>query len=202
MENLSIIIALIALVISISTFWLTRIKTGRIKMTRPTVIFFGPDGVGETHKKVFIRTLLYSTSDKGKYIQNMFVRLQRGESVQNFNIWVYDSNGLVRGSGLYVNKSGIASNHHFLMPKDGSSYNFLAGEYKMQIFVETVNEKPKKIFEQILVLSEKQQDEMIEKKAGTYFDWAPNNQNYFSHVDTGPKKEKELIDLIHKLTDE
>ncbi|UOY09223.1 hypothetical protein L0P88_11940 [Muricauda sp. SCSIO 64092] len=202
MDYITLTISLIALTISGLTFWLTRIKSGVVKMTRPTVIFFGPDGAGAEHKKVFIRTLLYSTSDKGKYIQNMFVRLQRGESVQNFNVWVYDNNGLVRGSGLFINKNGIACNHHFLMPKDGTKYDFLAGKYLLQVFVESVDENPKKIFEQRLALTKNQEDEMKSKSAGTYFDWAPNTQNYFSHIDTGPKKDKELTNLIEKLMDE
>jgi len=171
-------------------------------MTRPTIIFFGPDGGEGKHNKVFIRTLLYSTSDRGQYIQNMFIRLQRGESIQNFNVWVYDNNGLVRGSGLFINRSGIACNHHFLLPKDGGDYSFLSGEYILQIYVETVDENSKKIFEQNLHLTKSQQDEMSTKNAGTYFDWAPNTQNYFSHVDEHPKKDKELFDLIEKLADD
>jgi hypothetical protein len=177
-------------------------RKGILKMTRPTVIFFGPDGGGEKHNKVFIRTLLYSSSDRGQYIQNMFIRLQRGESVQNFNVWVYDDKGLVRGSGLFVNKSGIACNHHFLLPKDGINYSFLSGDYVLQVYVETVDENPRKIFEQELHLSKEQHDEMLSKKAGTYFDWAPNTQNYFSHVDTSPKKDKELLGLIEQLTND
>jgi hypothetical protein len=133
----------------------------------------------------------------------MFIRLQRGESVQNFNVWVYDNNGsLVRGSGLYINKSGVSCNHHFLLPKDGSGYSFLSGDYVLQVYVETVDENPKMIFEQNLHLTKQQQDEMANKKAGTYFDWAPNTQNYFSHVDINPKKEKELLDIITQLATE
>lgn len=202
MNYLSIILSIAALTISALTFWLTRMKKGTVKMTRPTIIFFGPDGIGEKHKKVFIRTLVYSTSDRGQYIQNMFVRLQRGESIQNFNVWVYDNNGLVRGSGLFVNKSGLACNHHFLLPKDGGNYDFLSGDYNLQVYIETVDENPFKIFEQKFNLTKPQQEEMFTKKAGIYFDWAPNTQNYFSHVDTGPKKDKELSDLIKKLTDD
>ncbi len=169
-------------------------------MTRPTVIFFGPDGGGEKHNKVFIRTLLYSTSDRGQYIQNMFIRLQRGESVQNFNVWVYDDKGLVRGSGLFISKSGIACNHHFLLPKDGNSYSFLQGDYLLQVFIEPVDENPKMIFEQKLNVTKEQSDEMKSRTAGTYFDWAPNSQTYFSHVDIRPKEDKEISDLIKVLT--
>ena len=169
-------------------------------MTRPTVIFFGPDGGGERHSKVFIRTLLYSSSERGQYIQNMFIRLQRGESIQNFNVWVYDDKGLVRGSGLFISKSGIACNHHFLLPKDGENYSFLPGDYLLQVFIEPVEESPRMLFEQKLSVTKEQSDEMKTRTAGTYFDWAPNSQTYFSHVDIRPKEDEEISDLIKVLT--
>ena len=178
MTYISLAISIAALLISMWTFWLSRIRKGTIKMTRPTVIFFGPDGVGKEHKKVFIRTLLYSTADRGIYIQNMYIRLQRGESHQNFNVWVYDNSGLVRGSGLFVDKSGIACNHHFLLPRDGSRYEFMPGEYLLEVFVEVVGKDPVKLFEQKLPVNEKQEEAMNLKKVGIYYDWAPNSQSY------------------------
>lgn len=200
MPYITLIISLLALLISAYTFWANRIKKGKVKMTRPTVIFFGPDGIGKEDKKVFIRTLLYSTSDKGKYIQNMFVRLQHSEAVQNFNVWVYDDRGLVRGSGLFISKTGLSANHHFLMPKDGTPYDFSAGTYLLQVFVETVNENPVKIFEQTLVITSEQQGKLLEQNLGLYFDWVPNTQNYFAHIDKPTRKQDELVGLIDKLT--
>ncbi len=134
----------------------------------------------------------------------MYIRLQRSESVQNFNVWVYRENNHepVRGSGLFVNKNGVVCAHHFYMPKDGTNYSFLAGEYRLQIYAESVDEAPIKIFEQILTLTKYQEEEMKIRKVGAYFDWAPNTQNYLSHVDTGPKKDEELTDLIERLTDD
>jgi len=199
MDKISITVSLIALTISALTFWLTRLKRGVVKMTRPTIIFFGPDGGGERHNKVFIRTLLYSTSDRGQYIQNMFIRLQRGETVQNFNVWVYDDKGLVRGSGLFINKNGIACNHHFLLPKDGDNYSFLPGDYILQVFIEPVDKSPRMIFEQKLNVTKEQSEEMKTRIAGTYFDWAPNSQTYYSHIDQRPNEEKELTDLFKVL---
>lgn len=159
-------------------------------MTRPTTIFLGPDGAqfeNTKEKKVFIRTLLYSSSEKGQYIQNMYVRLRRSESIQNFNVWVYDDNGLARGSGLFINKEGIASNHHFLLPRN-THYDFLPGEYHLEIFVETVNDKSYKIFEQILNINTSQYDEVTGKNSGIFYDWAPNSKNYEAYVDKRNKK--------------
>ena len=194
-------ISLVALAISGLTFWLTRVKKGVVKMTRPTVVFFGPDGAREQSKKVYIRTLLCSTSDQGRYIQNMYIRLRRGESTQNFNVWVYGNERLMRGSGLFISKNGIAYNHHFLMPKDGTSYDFVAGEYLLQVYVEPVGGSSQKIFEQKVFLTNAQKEEMKVKKAGVYFDWAPNTESYSSHIDAGPRRDEELANLIERMVD-
>jgi hypothetical protein len=88
-------------------------------MTRPAVIYFGPDGPPSQGAavKVFLRTLLYSTAKRAQIVENMYVTLRRGESVQTLNIWVYgDSKPLLRGSGLRVSEDGFASDHHFVLP--------------------------------------------------------------------------------------
>jgi hypothetical protein len=166
-------------------------------MTKPTTIFFGPDGAHMENlkeKKVFIRTLLYSSSDRGQYIQNMYVRLQKGETSQNFNVWVYGDNGLVRGSGLFVNKDGVSSNHHFLLPRH-TSFEFLPGEYLLQLFVETVDKAPYKIFEQTLNITISQYEEIAELKSGIFYDWAPNSQNYYAFVGRARKEDRALTFL-------
>jgi len=90
---LSLFISSIALFISGLTFYYSRLQEGTVKMTRPSLIFFGPEGPQQGRsglKKVFIRTLLFGTSDRGQHIQNMFVHLKCGETVQHFNVWAYN----------------------------------------------------------------------------------------------------------------
>jgi hypothetical protein len=113
-------------------------------MTQPTVIFFGPDGgfrPGQKRRlKVFLRTLLYSTSRRGRTVESLYVNLQCGESKQNFSVWVYGQpNDLARGSGLFVPMEGIATNHHFLLPEDGTDFRLLAGEYLLRVYVKRVS---------------------------------------------------------------
>src|SRR5260221_7320406 len=134
-ENMALTISIVSLIISGLTFWLTRIRKGSLRMTRPSIIcFLGQNGNDEP--KIFIRTLLYATADQGQYIQNMFVRLHRAERIQNFNIWAYGDNGIVRGSGLFASKTGVSANHHFLLPPN-EQWIFAAGDYRLEIFVET-----------------------------------------------------------------
>ncbi len=189
MEIISIIISALALIISGLTAWLALFHHGIIKMTQPTIFFFGPDGTSGP-PKIFLRTLLFSTASKGHIIENMYIKLQRGESVQNFNIWVYgDKETLVRGSGLFVGKEGIACNHHFLLPKDGTTFKFLSGEHILKVFVSLLGRKtPILLFTQKLYLSQEFADEINNENSGVYFDWGPDSKSYHSHIDKNPDK--------------
>ncbi|MBV8810659.1 MAG: hypothetical protein JO033_18475 [Acidobacteriaceae bacterium] len=107
-------------------------------MTQPTVIFFGPDvpraREDAPSPKVYLRTLLFSTSKRGRVIESMHVAWWRNETHQNFNIWVYgEREKLVRGSGLFAGETGVAANHHFLTPTD-STFQFTEGQYRLDVF--------------------------------------------------------------------
>jgi hypothetical protein len=192
---MALTISIVSLVISGLTFWLTRLRKGKLKMTHPSIIcFMGQNGRDEP--KVFMRTLLYATADLGQYIQNMFVRVHRAETIQNFNIWVYNDKELVRGSGLFVGKAGISTYHHFLLPNK-ENWEFIAGEYTLEIFAELVDNRTKKLFELKLHLSKDEEHALRnDKKATVFFNWAPNAKNYSSHIDIRPFTKEELQALL------
>jgi len=51
-------------------------------------------------------------------------------------------------------KTGIAANHHFLTPKDGNSFRFTEGHYKLDIFARLLGDKkPIMLFSQELDIS-------------------------------------------------
>lgn len=189
----SIGISVLALAMSATTLWLTLLRRGEIKMTKPTVIFFGPDGgTGEEKgiSKVFLRTLLYSTAKRGHVVENAYVRLRRGETQQNFNIWVYGEDKLARGSGLFVGHEGIATNHHFLTPSDVRNFDFAAGECKLEVFVKIVGESEARRLSEInLTITPAEADQLRQPGNGIYFDWGPDAGRYQSHVDKRPKKD-------------
>ncbi|MDD5307615.1 MAG: hypothetical protein PHU25_09885 [Deltaproteobacteria bacterium] len=157
-------------------------------MTQPTVIFFGPDGGRrndeKAHLKVFLRTLLYSTSRRGQTVESMHIALQRAESRQNFSIWVYGDDRLVRGSGLHVGYEGVACNHHFLLPEDGIGFSLLPGQYTLVVHAKRVSDrKPRRLAQVNLLISETQAKELAKPNAGIYFDWGPDQESYQSHVE-------------------
>jgi len=184
----SFAIACLALIVSSTTAWLTFFRKGQLLMTQPTTIFFGPDGSKfESNKnKVYLRTLLYSTAKKGHVLESLHVALQRNESKQNFNIWVYGKKGdLQRGSGLFIPQEGITFDHHFLLPADGANFEFLAGMYQLVVFAKLVGEKSShKLITINLSISEHQAARLPDPSAGMYFDWGPDQQSYHPHINT------------------
>ena len=138
-------ISVFALAVSSITAWLTLVRRGTVGLTQPTVIFFGPDALSfpdaVPHPKVYIRTLLFSSSKRGRIIESMHVNLARNETRQNFNIWVHGDEKLVRGSGLFVGETGVSANHHFLTPKDGSDFRFVEGKYTLELYTKLLGDK-------------------------------------------------------------
>jgi hypothetical protein len=192
---ISITISVLALGVSSLTAWLTLFRRGTVKMTQPTVIFFGPDAP-RTHDdppppKVYLRTLLFSTSKRGRVIESVHGTLSRNETHQNFNIWVYGNERLVRGSGLFVGETGVEANHHFLTPKDGTSFSFVGGHYRMDVFARLLgDQKQTKLFSQELEISRELAASLKRPNAGVYFDWGPDSSRYLSHVDERPPSPK------------
>jgi hypothetical protein len=186
--ELSVGISAVALSVSAITAWLTFFRTGVLQMTQPTIIFFGRDGGSREGEKpglkVFLRTLLFSTSRRGQILESLHLNLQRGESSQNFSIWVYGDKPLARGSGLHIGFEGISCNHHFLLPKVRSDFRFLAGDYNLRVFGKRITDRiPRQLCHIRLHLSEGEAKELIDEEAGIYFDWSPDEQQYQSHVD-------------------
>ncbi len=181
-------IAVLALAVSATTAWLTLFRRGTIRMTQPTVIFFGPDSPRSAKErplpKIYLRTLLFTNSKRGRVIESMHVSLKRNETRQNFNVWVHGDDKLVRGSGLFVGETGIAANHHFLAPDDGNSFNFCAGSYTLDVYAKLLGDKKQTLlFSQRLEVSQDLAHAIQEAGTGLYFDWGPDSSRYIPHVE-------------------
>ena len=201
---LSFVVSALAIIISGLTAWLTLFRKGRLVMTQPTVVFFGPDGssFNSKHNKIYLRTLLYSTAKKGQVLESLHISIHRNETQQNFNIWVYGDQGeLKRGSGLYVTQEGVTYDHHFLLPKDGANFEFLPGTYKLKVYAKLVRKnKCSLLSEIVLKINENQGGQLKEPNTGIFFDWGPDQQDYHSHIDKR-EDEKDIEEMMRKLLD-
>lgn len=190
-DPITLTISSLALAVSAVTAWLTLFRKGTVKMIQPTVIFFGPDTIKDLREiplpKIYLRTLLFSTSKRGRVIENMYVALSRNETHQNFNIWVHGDHKLVRGSGLYVGETGVSANHHFLTPRDNASYKFTEGQYRLEVYAHLLGDKKRKLlFSQTLEITKETAGLLTNPGTGVYFDWGPDSGRYLAHVETRP----------------
>jgi hypothetical protein len=182
-----IAIALVSLAISGTTLWITLLRRGRIAMTKPTIVFFGFDSVPRITPKVFLRTLLYSTSARGQVIEGMYVKLRQGGDEQLFSFWGYgETNKLTAGGGLYVGQAGVAANHHFVRSPSQPPYEFGAGDYNLRVFARTVGKANPAELAQINLRLTEQQAGMLMQRRGILFERAPDAQEYIGHVDERP----------------
>jgi hypothetical protein len=189
MATAAVIVAILSLAVSSVTAWLTLFRRGTVTMTQPTVIYFGPEGRQPpgrpTQSKVYFRTLLFATSKTGRVIETMHVVLSHKGTDQNFTIWVYgDHQQLVRGSGLFVGETGIATSHHFLLSPQAGSFRFTEGRYKLDVFARLLGDgRAKRLFTQELTVSSEAAASMAQADAGLYFDWDPDSGHYPAHID-------------------
>lgn len=181
-------VSVLALGVSGVTAWLTLFRKGAVRMTQPTVIFFGQESAkGRMKPKVYLRTLLFSTSKRGRILESMHVSLARSEAKQNFNIWVHgDGKDLMRGSGLFVGENGVSANHHFLLPED-ANFEWLPGRYQLTVNARLLGDTADTVlFTQGLEVSREASERLVDASAGLYFDWGPDAGQYHTHVDERP----------------
>lgn len=181
---LSAIISMMALVVSATTMYFTWLRRGRLAMTKPTLVFFGFDSVPQQTAKIFLRTLLYSTSVKGKVVESMYAKLLRGDHEQIFSFWGHaETDKIAPGSGLFVAQSGVLANHHFVLSMLQPAYEFVAGEYKVEVFARLAGgSMPIKLVGIAISMSESQAG-ALRDGAGVLFELEPDKQVYVGHVD-------------------
>jgi hypothetical protein len=185
---LALLISAFALAVSGLTAWLTLLRRGTVRMTQPTVIFFGPDGprsLRDGLPKIFLRALLFSTSKRGRIVESMFVTLTCEDIVQDFTVWTYgERNQLVRGSGIFVGETGVEANHHFLISKNAQLFAFIAGRYRLDVYAHLLGDPDRRLlFSQTLEVSEENSEAIGHNDAGLYFDWDPQEMRYRDYLD-------------------
>jgi hypothetical protein len=188
---LALVVSSLALAVSSVTAWLTFFRRGTVRMTQPTVIYLGPDALrfpdATPQPKIYIRTLLFSTSKRGRIIESIHVNLARNETRQNFNIWVHGDDKLVRGSGLFVGETGVSANHHFLTPKDGGEFRFVEGRYALEVHAKLLGDDAARcLLSQSLEISREHAIALQDPGTGLYFDWGPDSGRYIPYIDKRP----------------
>jgi len=201
--DLSTALSSISLLISGATAWLTLWRRGSLRMGRVQMVYLGLDGPGGLQRKVRVTAFLYSTSARGHIVEGMFARLQRGDSVQAFPVWIHQSasGDVVRGGGLCVTSNGIALDHIFLSPADGTRYRFLPGDYVIELFASVVGDRRPQRLQRVELSVSQEQAERIGSDAefDILFDWSPEARTFAASIHEARKADKPEKPLLVEL---
>jgi hypothetical protein len=193
MDTLPIIISAFALFISASTAWLTLLRRGRLKMTRPNILAFAFDGPSGP-PKLFLRSLLFSTSRRGHVVEGMYLTLEQGRMSSIFSDWAYGDSQLVFGSGLHVPYEGFVSNYHFLLPRSQGSFLYIQGQYSIRVYAKTTHRRSARLLFQTNLTLDETEAKILNEGRNIIFTWDPTKESYVVS-DKAPKAFKVLFEI-------
>jgi len=189
---MEIIISILALIISAITAWLAIMHRGTVKITRPHFFALLPENSpfgGQI--KLFMRVLVFSTSQRGRVIESMTVTLKCEGKSFPLNYWMYgEANKLTIGSGVFVGHEGISVNHHFVPTNALSANDFISGHYIADIYAHLLGDNsPIKLFKLEFELSENEISTIrTSNDKAIYFTWDQELNKYKSHIDSRPSQ--------------
>jgi hypothetical protein len=181
---LSACVSLMSLAVSMTTMYFAWLRRGRLAMTKPVVVYFGFDKVPRQTAKIFLRTLLYSTSAKGKVVEAMYAKLRTGSIEQTFSFWGHgETEKLSPGSGMLVSQSGVVANHHFVVSVHKPEFEFVAAVYTAEVFARLAGERAPRKLSTFVVPVDEQHAAGLKRGAGVLFELLPDEDGYAGHLD-------------------
>jgi hypothetical protein len=197
LETSTVIAAWLSLVGSAFMVWFTIHRRGTVRMTQPAFILFQVDGGRpKPTPKLALGAHLYATAQRGAVVEAMFARVIRGRVTQDFDVWVYGKGSLSRGSGVHVGQEGVTGDHHFLLPKGAEGFQWLPGEYKVEIYGTIVGRHGHHRFWELKV---NLTDPIHETGDCVFFDWRPALARYEGHAIAHCERVPRDADALRKL---
>lgn len=103
----------------------------------------------------------------------------------------------MRGSGLFIGETGLATSHNFLLPKQSERFDFKAGGYTLEIHVKLAGEPKTELLNKTeLSISQEEAKQLQDGDKGIYFDWGPDSNQYITHIDDKITVRKNDIDFF------
>lgn len=133
-------------------------------------------------------------------LENTYIRLRRGETQQNFTIWVYRERDLTSGIRLFIGQEGIATNDNFMTPTYVGSFDFSAGDYRLEVFGKVVGRD--QVFSLAVIdlkIDQREAKKLRERDAGIYFDWGPDAERYQTKIDSKRFSKNDPLKMLEML---
>jgi len=185
--DISPIVSVVALAVSLFTLWFTVLRRGTVRSTHPSFIAFRYDFVGTKVPlaKIFLRALLVSTAKRGQVVESLFLRVREGSRYAEFSFWGHGDKELVRGSGLFVPETGVVTNHHFNPLDTETLFLFSGGIYTLELVAKIIGREPLKALWRIdLEMPSDVFGATIAREKAVFFSWSPEQRRYVATVES------------------
>lgn len=195
----SIAIALAALAVSALNFWLTQLRRGQVRLSQPTIFFFGWDKHDEEDvPKIMFRSALFSTGNRGHFVENLYIVVKNGAGDFTFPYWGYDDGkGMVKGSGLFIGTTGHIAYHHFNPVHVQDDFFYEAGKYQVEVWAQIFGfHRATMLGKYELSLDEGQfAVKLSHHESGVMWNWSPSDRIYYAEL--RDRRYRELPRLDH-----
>lgn len=184
--DISPAVSVIALTVSVFTLWFTILRRGSVRSTHPSFIAFRYDFVEKSvpQAKIFFRALLFSTGKRGQVIESLFLRVREGSRQAEFSFWGFGDKDLIRGSGLFVPETGVATNHHFNPIDPETLFLFSEGSYSLELVAKVVGqENLVSLWSVKLEMPAGVFDSSISRESSVFYSWSPEQQRYVASIE-------------------
>jgi hypothetical protein len=185
--DLSPLISLGAIALSMFTLWFTVLRRGEVRSTHPSFIAVRYDFVSGRlpQAKVFVRALLFSTAKRGHVVETLLLRVSEGGRRAEFAFWGHgEKNHLIRGGGLFVPDSGVATDHHFNPIDAKTVFQFTGGIYTLELVAKLVGrEKLLPLWSVQIELPSEAFGASIAKNTSVFYSWSPEQGRYVASIE-------------------
>ena len=184
--DISPAISVIALSLSLFTLWFTILRRGNVRSTHPSFIAFRYDFVEKNvpQAKIFFRALLFSTGKRGQVIESLFLRVREGSRQAEFSFWGHGDKDLIRGSGLFIPETGLATNHHFNPVDPETLFLFSEGLYSLELVAKVVGQESLvSLWNVKLEMPAGVFGSTIAREKSVFYSWSPEQQCYIASVE-------------------
>ncbi len=193
----ALIISIVSLLISSAIAYFLYIHKGKIKITQPGIIGLAYESPDRT-PKIVLSGLLYCTSEQGRMIENLYLKVIHHDRVFSFNKWVYQKEKVSLVGGLFVKKEGNSNYHHFLISTEEiSSFRFYEGEICIQLNACIVNSNKPILLSSLNIFIDGDQLQSINsnRSLALYY-WDPEIKEYREDEDSRSNNYQDWIKTI------
>ncbi len=186
LADISPAVSAIALLVSLFTAWFTIFRRGAVRSTHPSFVSFSYDFSPDKPPwaKIFLRTLVFTTGKRGQVVESLSLRVREGARVAEFSFWGHGDKDLIRGSGMFIPESGLATNHHFNPISRDPLFVFSPGNYSLELVAKLIGRSSLVSLSTIqLVMPNSPFGATIPPDAAVYFNWSAQQGHYLSSVE-------------------